>query len=182
MKTTPSPDSIVAFWREAGASRWYKRDAALDADIVARFGAAHKSAARGELAAWEDSGEGALALLLLLDQFPRNMFRGLARAFATDAHARAIAGRAIARGFDAGGDPTLRRFFYVPFMHSEAPADQERCIALCQAVGDAEGVKYGVLHRDIIARFGRFPHRNAVLGRMTTREEQDFLDAGGFSG
>ena len=182
MDIPAGPDSIIAFWRAAGPARWYKRDATLDAEIATRFGMAYDAAARGELAAWGDTSEGALALLLLLDQFPRNMFRESPRAFATDAQARAIAARAIPHGRDAQVDPALRRFFYVPFMHSEDLADQQRCIALCEAAHDAEGVKYAVLHRDIIARFGRFPHRNVVLGRATTREEQEFLDAGGFSG
>ena len=177
-----TPASIVDFWVQVGSDRWYKRDAALDAEIVARFGATHAAAAEGKLTAWENSGEGALALLLLLDQFPRNMFRDSARAFATDAAARAIAERAIARGFDASAAPDLRRFFYLPFMHSEALVDQERCIALCRAAGDEEGVKYGVIHRDIIAAFGRFPHRNRVLGREMTPQELTFLSEGGFSG
>ena len=177
-----TPASIVDFWAQAGSGKWYKRDAALDAEIAARFGAAHEAAAMGRLNDWENSGAGALALLLLLDQFPRNMFRDNARAFATDAAARAIADRAIARGFDASAPPALRRFFYLPFMHSEALADQERCIALCQADGDDDGVKYAVIHRDIIAAFSRFPHRNRVLGREMTPEELTFLSEGGFSG
>ena len=177
-----APGPIVDFWAKAGSEKWYTRDDALDAEITTRFGAAHAAAAQGRLADWEHSAEGALALLLLLDQFPRNMFRDSARAFATDAAARAIANRAIAHGFDMAIDPALRRFFYLPFMHSEALADQERCIALCRAAGDAEGVKYGVIHRDIIAAFGRFPHRNRVLGRDMTQEELTFLSAGGFAG
>ena len=177
-----TPATIIDFWVQAGSGKWYKRDAALDAEITARFSSTQAAAAAGELTAWENSGEGALALLLLLDQFPRNMFRDSARAFATDADARAIADRAIACGFDASAAPDLRRFFYLPFMHSEALVDQERCIALCRAAGDEEGVKYGVIHRDIIAAFGRFPHRNRVLGREMTQQELTFLSEGGFSG
>lgn len=177
-----TPRRIIDFWTAVGRDKWYTRDDALDAAITEQFGAAHAAAAQGELADWEASSDGALALLLLLDQFPRNMFRGSARAFATDGAARALADRAIARGFDTSCDPILRRFFYLPFMHSEALADQQRCIALCRADGDEEGVKYAVMHRDIIANFGRFPHRNSVLGRAMTEAEIAYLSDGGFSG
>jgi uncharacterized protein (DUF924 family) len=121
-------------------------------------------------------------LLILLDQFPRNMFRGDARAFATDPLARAIAAGGIIRGFDAQVPAEMRGFFYLPFEHSEDLADQERGIAFHKAIGDLDGVKWAELHADIIRRFGRFPHRNAVLGRTTTPEEQAFLDGGGFAG
>jgi uncharacterized protein (DUF924 family) len=134
------------------------------------------------LSGWEQSAEGALALLILLDQFPRNMFRSKARAFATDPLARAITAGAIVRGFDSQVPKELRNFFYLPFEHSENLADQERCIALNKAGGDQENLKWAEIHADIIRRFGRFPHRNAVLGRSTTPEEQAFLDTGGFAG
>lgn len=176
------PDDVIAFWREAGPEKWFARDDAFDAEIRARFLATHEAAARNELLAWEDTAEGAYALLLVLDQFSRNLFRGSPRAFATDAQALAVAERAIARGFDDAFHPPERRFIYMPFMHAEDLAHQERCIALCAASGDAEGVKHAVTHRDIIRDFGRFPHRNAVLGRQTTAEEQEFLDEGGFRG
>jgi uncharacterized protein (DUF924 family) len=110
------------------------------------------------------------------------MFRGSARAFAADAMARAVADRALERGLDQQVDPGERQFFYLPFEHSESPADQERCCALFRALGDAELLKWAELHADIIRRFGRFPHRNAALGRATTADEQAFLDAGGFAG
>ena len=177
-----TPAEIVSFWREAGPDRWYDVDEGFDQTVRSRFLAIHEAAARGELAAWEDTAEGSLALAILLDQFPRNMFRNSARAFATDPPAREVAGRAIARGFDRMTDETMRSFFYLPFMHSEALADQDRCLKLYQACGDAEGAKYAVIHRDIIARFGRFPHRNRVLGRDTTPAEREFLDGGGFAG
>ena len=176
-----APAAIVAFWRAAGPDRWFKKDLAFDDEIKLRFMPTYEAAAAGKLTDWEQSAEGALALLLLLDQFPRNMFRGEARAFAADPLARAIASRAILNGFD-GVFPDLRTFFYVPFEHSENLADQERCIALYKAVGDDDGLKWAKLHADIIRRFGRFPHRNAVLGRVTTPEEQAFLDSGGFAG
>ena len=182
MSEAATPASVVTFWRQAGPDLWFKKDAAFDADITTCFLAMHDAAAGGELALWEASAEGALALLLLLDQFPRNMFRESARAFATDDLAMATADRAIAQGHDAAYQPPLKRFFYVPFMHSERLADQERCIALCAAAADEEGVRYGVVHRDIIANFGRFPHRNRVLGREMTPEELAFLSEGGFAG
>ncbi len=173
---------IVTFWREAGPERWFKKDPAFDDEIRRRFLAAHEAAAAGTLSAWETNAEGTLALLILLDQFPRNMFRGDARAFATDPHARAIAAGALVRGFDAQVPAGLRPFFYLPFEHSETLADQERSLALYKASGDADGLKWAEAHADIIRRFGRFPHRNAALGRATTAAEQAFLDGGGFAG
>lgn len=173
---------IVTFWREAGPERWFKKDPAFDDEIKRRFLAAHEAAAAGTLSAWETSAEGTLALLILLDQFPRNMFRGDARAFATDPHARAVAAGALVRGFDAQVPAAMRAFFYLPFEHSETLADQERSLALYKASGDADGLKWAEAHADIIRRFGRFPHRNAALGRATTAAEQAFLDGGGFAG
>lgn len=178
----PTADAILAFWREAGPDRWFAKDDAFDAAIRTQFLAAHEAAARGELRAWEDTAEGCYALILLLDQFPRNLFRGSHQAFATDAQARAIADIAIARGFDRAYELPERRFFYMPYMHSEALDDQRRCVALCEAAGDEEGVHHAVIHHDIIRDFGRFPHRNPVLGRDMTAEEQAFLAAGGFAG
>ncbi|MFJ5367902.1 DUF924 family protein [Bosea sp. CER48] len=180
--TLPSAADVVAFWREAGPDKWFAKDEAFDAEITRRFLAAHEAAAAGQLGAWEAAPEGVYALLILLDQFPRNMFRGSARAFATDATAVGVAERAIARGFDGAYEAPEKRFFYMPFMHSEELVHQERCIALCAAAADPEGVRYAEIHRDIIRDFGRFPHRNPVLGRDTTPLEKAFLDKGGFSG
>ena len=177
-----NPADIVAFWREVGPKRWFEKDAALDEAITRRFLGAHEAAAAGKLAGWEQSAEGALALLILLDQFPRNMFRGQARTFATDPLARAVAAGAIVHGFDSQVPAQMRSFFYLPFMHSEELADQERAMAFYKAAGDADGLKWAERHADIIRRFGRFPHRNAALGRTTTPEEQAFLDGGGFKG
>ena len=176
------PVDVLAFWREAGPDKWFKKDDVFDAEIRQRFLATYEAAAAGRLFHWEDTPEGALALVIALDQFPRNMFRGSARTFAADALARAVADRAIARGSDRCFPIAERAFFYMPFEHSENLADQERCLALIRATGDAELQKWAELHADIIRRFGRFPHRNAVLGRATTPEEQAFLDAGGFAG
>jgi uncharacterized protein (DUF924 family) len=185
MTTEPplaTPAEVVGFWRDAGPDRWFNKDDAFDAEIKRRFLATHEAAAAGKLATWESNAEGALALLILLDQFPRNMFRGSDRAFATEPQARAVTAAALLRGFDAQVPANMRTFFYLPFEHSEDMADQERGIALYTAAGDADGLKWAKVHHDIIRRFGRFPHRNAVLGRATTAEEQAFLDEGGFSG
>jgi uncharacterized protein (DUF924 family) len=181
MNAIESPAAIVTFWRAAGPDRWFEKDAALDDEIRRRFLSLHEAAAAGKLTDWEQTAEGALALLILLDQFPRNMFRGEARAFATDPLARAIASRAILNGFD-GAFPDMRSFFYLPFMHSENLADQERALAFYRARNDEDGLKWVTRHADIIRRFGRFPHRNAILGRVTTPEERAFLDGGGFAG
>ena len=182
MNAPRAPADIVSFWQSAGPKRWFKKDAAFDDEIRQRFLGLHEAAAAGSLADWEKTADGALALVILLDQFPRNMFRGQARAFASDALARAIAAGALVRGFDAQAPAGMRGFFYLPFEHSENLADQQRAVAFYQAIGDADGLKWANLHADIIRRFGRFPHRNAVLGRATTPDEQAFLDQGGFAG
>jgi uncharacterized protein (DUF924 family) len=179
--TAAGPQDVLAFWRAAGPDKWFTKDTAFDDAIRTRFLATYEAAAARTLA-WDDTAEGALALLIVLDQFPRNIFRGSARAFAADALAREVAARTIARGFDSQVAVPERGFFYLPFEHSETLADQERCIALNRASGDADALKWAELHADIIRRFGRFPHRNAVLGRSTTAEEQAFLDSGGFAG
>lgn len=139
-------------------------------------------AARAELDSWEATPDGALALILLLDQFPRNMHRGSARAFSADAQARAVAERAMALGHDRATPLDLRRFFYMPFMHSESMEDQLRGETLFKSLADPEGVQYARRHLDLIDRFGRFPHRNKALGRTTTPDEQAFIDEGGYEG
>ena len=179
MSPFPSPAAVVAFWREAGPERWFAVDAAFDDALRERFEPAHHAAARGELDGWAADAEGALALLLLLDQIPRNLYRGSAHAFATDPLARRHAAAACAAGFDQAVEPALRPFFYLPFEHSEAAEDQARSVALAQALGDPETLMWAVKHRDCIARFGRFPHRNAALGRDSTPEELGYLEAGG---
>jgi len=177
-----SAEAVLAFWRGAGPDKWFNKDSAFDAAIRARFFDGYEAAAAGKLTNWEATREGALALVIVLDQFPRNMFRDSARAFAADPLALRVAQRAIEHGFDIATPLQERAFFYLPFEHSEQLADQERCCALFGATGDADLLKWAELHADIIRRFGRFPHRNAVLGRMTTAEEQAFLDSGGFAG
>ncbi|MDB5857076.1 MAG: hypothetical protein JWQ76_765 [Ramlibacter sp.] len=176
-----SPAEVVGFWREAGPGKWFRKDAAFDRDFRDRFLATHEAAAAGRLSAWGASAEGALALVLLLDQFPRNAFRGTQRMFATDAQARAAADAALAAGQDKELDAPLRPFVYMPFMHAEDLRDLERCVQLMGEVG-GESLRYARHHRDIVARFGRFPHRNAVLGRANTAEEERFLAEGGFAG
>lgn len=180
--TIETPAAVVTFWREAGPDRWFKKDAAFDDEIKRRFLITHEAAAAGKLTAWERNAEGALALLLLLDQFPRNMFRGDPRTYATDALAREVASQALAEGADQRVDRPLQQFLYMPFMHSENLADQERCLALFAASGEPENAKYAQDHADIVRRFGRFPHRNKILGRATTEAERKFLEDGGFSG
>jgi uncharacterized protein (DUF924 family) len=181
MSSATTPDDVLGFWREAGHDRWYKQDAAFDADVRHRYLDLWRTAAAGELSSWEASDHGALALVIVLDQFPRNMFRGEALTYASDAQARKVASRALSRGADARIDPGLREFLYLPFMHSEALSDQLRCVELFRKAGHAENLEYAEDHADIIRRFGRFPHRNRILGRQMTAEEQAFLDAGGFS-
>jgi uncharacterized protein (DUF924 family) len=178
----PRIGDVLAFWREAGAERWYKRDADFDVSVREHFLDLWQEAVAGRLSSWEASDDGALALVIVLDQFPRNMFRGLANAFASDGLAREVATRALGRGVDQRIQPPLLQFLYLPFMHSEELADQIRCVILFQAGDDPENLRYAEEHADIIRRFGRFPHRNSALSRITTPEEQAFLDAGGFSG
>ena len=174
-----SAHAIVSFWRDAGPAKWFAKDDAFDAELRARFLDEHFAAARREREALLADADGALALVLLLDQVPRNVFRDSAHAFATDPLAREYAQRALDAGFDTAVDPALRIFLYMPFEHSEAMADQERTIALVETLGDATYLKYAEAHRDVIRRFGRFPHRNRALARVSTVEEQVWLDAGG---
>jgi uncharacterized protein (DUF924 family) len=176
-----SPEAVLAFWREAGPDKWFEKDAAFDATIREKFLVTYEAAAAGKLSAWEATAEGALALTIVLDQFPRNMFRGDPRTYAADPLARATANIALKRGYDQDVPAAERGFFFLPFMHSEELVDQERCVELYRAAG-GDDLKYAEEHRDIIRRFGRFPHRNAMLGRTTTPEEQAFLDGGGFKG
>ncbi len=172
---------VVAFWREAGAARWFAKDPVFDTLFRERFLDAYLTTARGEHAGWLATSEGALGLLLLLDQFPRNAFRGTPRMYASDALARRMAAAALEAGHDRAVEPDLRVFFYLPFGHSEELADQERAVALCRPLGEP-ALSHAARHRDIVRRFGRFPHRNPILGRMMTAEEQVFLDSGGFAG
>ena len=176
-----NPETILSFWREAGYDKWYGKDDAFDAAVGEKFMPTYEAATAGKLSSWEATADGALALCLVLDQFARNMFRGDARTYAADPLARQVANRALKRGYDQDVPDDLCGFFFLPFMHSEDLVDQERCVQLYREAESAD-LKYAEQHRDIVRRFGRFPHRNAILGRGTTPEEQKFLDDGGFKG
>lgn len=175
-------DVVLAFWELAGSSRWFTHNDAFDANFRQHFSEQHFAAARGEYAHWMERAEDALALLILLDQFPRNAFRGSAHAYATDGLALHYAKHALARRFDQQVSTPLRLFFYLPFEHAEDLQEQARAVQLMTTLDDAQATGWALEHQQIIQRFGRFPHRNAVLGRPTTAEEQQFLDEGGFAG
>ena len=179
--TPHSAEAVISFWKQAGPKRWFAKDEGFDRDFRDRFNAAHMQAARRELEGWLTTADGALALLILLDQYPRNAFRGTAHMFATDPLARFYARKMVDAGLDQQVEPQLRAFCYLPFEHSEDPQDQQRSLALNQQL-DASTYHWAKEHADIIERFGRFPHRNGVLGRKTTAAEQVFLDEGGFAG
>jgi uncharacterized protein (DUF924 family) len=172
---------VVRFWRDAGPKAWFAKDETFDGRCRA-FEKAHHAAARREYASRELDAEGALAIILLLDQIPRNIYRDSPHAFATDRLAQAVTQRAIAKGFDAATEAALRPFFYLPLEHAEDLALQEESVRLTASLPDPEYLKYARIHRDVIARFGRFPHRNAILGRPSTPEELAFLAEGGFAG
>jgi uncharacterized protein (DUF924 family) len=179
---TYEPKDVVAFWYQAGPYRWYDSTPEFDMEVRTKWLAAHECAAQHGHEDWMETAEGSLALLLLLDQFPRNMFRGTPRAFATDPLAHIVATKALDAGFDQKFKNPWRRFFYLPFMHAENLPDQKRCLDLCLKAGDQGGIGASRMHLQIIARFGRFPHRNVALGRDMTPAEQAFLDQGGWSG
>jgi uncharacterized protein (DUF924 family) len=181
-----TPRAVLEFWFAPQARPlWFEKDKAFDEQIRSRFGAVVHAAQLGELDGWQESPEGTLALLLLLDQFSRNIYRGLAKAHLGDERARQIADRAIAKGFDQIFSYQQQRFFYLPFEHGESLADQQRAIALFTmaleraAPADRDDavdqLDYAHRHHIIIERFGRFPHRNDALGRPSTEAEVDFL-------
>ena len=178
--TPPRAQAVVDFWRQS-SSDWFSHSAAFDRRFRDRFLTLHEVAAEGSLDGWGRTPHGALALLILLDQFPRNAFRGTARMYATDAAARRHARAALAAGHMAAVEPALQLFFCLPFAHSENLADQDLSVEMNTHLG-ATARAHALGHRDIIRRFGRFPHRNALLGRSTTAEERAFLDGGGFAG
>ena len=181
-RTPEAAREVVAFWREAGPSLWFAKDPGFDARFRQRFIALHEAAARGELDGWMRTPEGALALIILLDQFPRNAFRGTPRMYAMDAKARAVTRAALGAGQDKQVDLPMRLFVYLPLGHSEDLQDQEDSVRLAAENLRPEDLVHAEGHRDIIRRFGRFPHRNPILGRPMRPEEQAFLDAGGFAG
>lgn len=182
LSPAPSPRDVIDFWRAAGPDKWFAKDDAFDAEFRHRFEAAHFMAARRELDAWADTAEGMLALMILLDQLPRNTWRGTGHAYATDSLALHFARRAIERGDDREIEQALRRFLYLPFQHSEALADQERSLALFATLDREPDDNWAEHHHGVVARFGRFPHRNRALGRETAAEEEAFLKQDGFTG
>ena len=183
MESDPLHREVLEFWfgKEPGPARgeWYRKDPKFDEEIRRRFGELHASAARRELEAWRASPEPMLALVVILDQFSRNLFRDDPRAFAQDAHALDCAEQAIARGDDLTLLPVQRQFLYMPFEHSERIEDQERACDFMRSLESFEEtrglVEWAVRHRDVVKRFGRFPHRNAILGRESTAGEAAFL-------
>lgn len=173
--------AMVDFWRQAGPALWFAKDQEFDRRFRERFLPLHEAAARGELSNWTRTPAGALALVLLLDQFPRNAFRDTPRMYASDVAARNVVDTAIAAGHDRVVEADLQVFFYLPFGHSENLADQERSVELARRLGERM-LTQAEHHRDIIRRFGRFPHRNPILGRPMRPEEQRYLEEGGFAG
>ena len=173
--------AVIEFWTQAGMQRWFGHDAGFDRAFRERFLDLHMEVAARRHDAWMGAPDGALALLILTDQFPRNAFRGTAHMYATDLLARSYARRVQELGYMERVDPDLRIFLCLPFMHSEELADQDLCVQLCERL-DESSLAHAITHRDIIRRFGRFPHRNPLLGREMTAEEEAFLAAGGFAG
>ncbi|MGI3184044.1 DUF924 family protein [Nioella aestuarii] len=177
-------EDVLTFWlEEAGPDKWYMGGEEFDAEIRERFLPLWEEAAAGKLNDWTSHPRKALALIIVLDQFPRNMFRGDAKAFSTDSKAKAAACYALKQGWDERFDQPTRQFFYLPFMHSEALTDQDHSVRLtCQKMPDEREDKlpHAIAHREIIRRFGRFPYRNDALGRTSSDEEKDFLANGGY--
>lgn len=177
-------NEIIDFWvNEVGPDGWYNSTEELDATIQERFGETWERASLGEYCEWGRDPDRVLALLILLDQFPRNMFRGLDRAFATDRKALCVAKKAIELGFDMRVPEPQRQFFYLPLMHSESLTDQDRCVRLMMTrmpEGGEANLMHAKVHREVIRQFGRFPYRNAALGRQMTRQEDLYLKSGGY--
>jgi len=177
-----TPDEVIAVWLEAGESHWFTKDAEFDGMLSVRFGASLREARLGTFDHWTATARGSLGLVLLLDQVSRNIHRNSALAFAGDARALEVAKASVARGDHQSMPPPLAMWFVMPFEHAEDLDCQERAVSLFAVMGQGEMVHWAKVHRDIIARFGRFPHRNAVLGRPSRPEEVAFLKSGGFSG
>ena len=173
-----APREVLDFWFGRDGKTWFGKDPQFDAEVRARFLPLYERAAAGGLADWKEAPASCLALVIVLDQFPRNMFRGTARAFAADALALEAARTIVARGWDRNYSPNQRTFAYLPFEHSESLEDQERSL---QLFAGSENFEWARKHYEIVLRFGRFPHRNAALGRESTPEEADFLSRPGSS-
>ena len=180
---TKSAADVLAFWTDdVGVQKWYMGSPELDQEIIDRFTSTYEAARDGKLDHWQGNANGSLAMLLLLDQFPRNMFRGDPRSFATDAKARSVARNAIEHGQDLEIDGLIRQFFYLPFEHSESLPDQEYGYEkFSKSMPDLSlGLLHARSHWEIIRTFGRFPFRNEVLGRASSAEEKEFMDNGGY--
>ena len=177
-------EQLIAFWfSPAVRRRWFRSTVAFDRELERDYGVLVEQAGQGELDDWKATATGCLALVILLDQLPLNIFRASARAFAYEAAACGVAEHALQQGFDQSHSPDEKAFLYMPFMHSESRADQDRSVALYQAAGLENNLKFALHHRDIIRRFGRFPHRNAILGRTSSAAEDAYLSsAGAFRG
>lgn len=176
-----NPAEVVEFWRKAGPQRWFAAEPDFDAECR-QFREAVRAAGAGSFGFWREEPVGALALVLLLDQLPRNLFRASAQAYASDPMALAEAARAIQAGHDLAIEAQLRTFFYLPFTHAEDSVAQKAGVRLYERLGDAEALGWARHHHDVVARFGRFPHRNSVLGRESTAEELAFLAVDDFRG
>ena len=177
-----TPQDVTAFWEQAGENRWFFKDAAFDGALKVRFGDALEEAREGAFDNWGETPEGALGLIILLDQVSRNIHRGSPLAFAADARALRLAKGWIGQGFHRKLPAPRAQWFILPFEHAEDLDAQRRGVALFHSMGLSDNARWAQIHLDIIARFGRFPHRNPVLGRVSTPEELAFLKAGGFAG
>lgn len=176
------PEDILKFWfEELAPAQWWKKDLAFDSMIAERFGTLHAQAVRCELYPWRRTAKGRLAEIIILDQFSRNMFRDTAQAFSADALALALAQEAVASGADSALTPVQRSFLYMPYMHSESALIHEQAVDLYTRNGIEENLRFEIRHKEIIDRFGRYPHRNAILGRASTSEELAFLQQPGSS-
>ncbi|OGT19237.1 MAG: hypothetical protein A2V90_08800 [Gammaproteobacteria bacterium RBG_16_57_12] len=167
---------VLEFWFSLHAKPfWFHATPEFDQEVAAKFMATYQAAREGELSGWKDTAQGALALVIVLDQFPLHMFRGEAQSFATEAAARQVAERAIHKDYDRQLTGEQKGFLYLPYMHSESLVDQEMSVMLFMQAGLMDSLKWAVHHQDIIRRFGRFPHRNQILGRESTPQELEYL-------
>ena len=183
MSSNLQPTDILDFWSSLGDEGWWVKNPDVDREICEKFGVLHEDARCGKIDHWADTADGALALIIVLDQFSRNMFRGDAKSFTQDEKALEVAKIAVEAGLDKSAREDLMVFFYLPYEHSECIAEQEASVLLQHSLGgNPEALNAALEHREIIQRFGRFPHRNSVLGRHTTPAEQAYLDGGGFKG
>jgi uncharacterized protein (DUF924 family) len=177
-----TPEEVIDFWAIAGESRWFIKDAAFDGGLLVKFGSAVAEAREGKFDRWALGPEGALALVILLDQFSRNIHRGNPLMFAGDCRALRVARQSIGNGFHQAMPASAARWFILPFEHAEDLDAQWRGVGLAQVMGLNDMVPWARLHLDIIQKFGRFPHRNPILGRRSTAAEEAFLAQGGFAG